>query len=81
MKTHVIVKFHELALKGRNRPMFIRQLAENLRRATRGAGIERVWIGHMMVGLTLGEVADWPTVKQRVEDCFGVAKFFHQDAD
>ena len=56
--------------------MFIRTLANNLRRATRGTGVDRVWIGHMMVGLTLGEAADWSTVKQRLGDCFGVAKFF-----
>ena len=76
MKTHVIVKFHEPALKGRNRPMFLRALADNLRRASQGTGVERVWSGHMMIGLSLGEEADWPLVRERVGDCFGVAKFF-----
>ena len=76
MKTDVIVKFHELALKGKNRPMFVRALADNLRRACQGTDVERVWIGHMMVGLTLGEDGDWSLVRERVRDCFGVAKFF-----
>ena len=39
MKTHVIVKTHELALKGKNRPWFMRCLEENLRRATRSTGL------------------------------------------
>ena len=76
MKTHVIVKTHELALKGKNRPWFMRRLVDNLRSATRGAGVTRVWQGQLMVGLTLEDEEAWPLVKQRVRDCFGVAKFY-----
>ena len=71
------MKFHELALKGKNRPMFIRALADNLRRASQGTGVERVWTKHMMVGLRLGKETDWPLLQERIRDCFGVAKFFH----
>ena len=76
MKTYVIVKTHELALKGNNRPWFMRRLVDNLRVATQGTGVERVWQGHMMVGLTLSDEDAWPEVRDRVRDCFGVAKFF-----
>ena len=76
MKTYVIVKTHELALKGNNRPWFMRRLVDNLRVATKGTGVERVWQGHMMVGLTLSDEDAWPEVRDRVQDCFGVAKFF-----
>jgi thiamine biosynthesis protein ThiI len=76
MKTQVIVKTHEVALKGQNRPWFMRQLAENLRRATRGIGVERVWQARMMIGLTLADEDQWPEVRERVKDCFGVAKFY-----
>ena len=76
MKTCAIVKTHEIALKGRNRPWFMRRLADNLRRATKGAGVEEVWQGQMLVGLTLAEDVDWQLVKGRIKDCFGVAKFF-----
>ena len=41
METHVIVKTHELALKGKNRPWFMRMLVQNLRSATRGTGVAR----------------------------------------
>ena len=76
MTTQVIVKTHELALKGKNRPWFMRRLVDNLRNATRGAGVARVWQGQMMVGLTLEDEAAWPLVKKQVRDCFGVAKFY-----
>ena len=76
METHVIVKTHELALKGKNRPWFMRRLTENLRNATQGAGVSRVWQAQLMIGLTLEDENAWPVVKERVRDCFGVAKFF-----
>ena len=76
MDTHVIVKTHELALKGNNRPWFMRRLVENLRLATRGTGVKAVWQGHLFVGLTLADESDWPNVRDRVRECFGVAKFF-----
>lgn len=54
----------------------MRRLADNLRRCTKGAGVEDVWQGQMMVGLTLADDADWEEVRDRIKDCFGVAKFF-----
>ena len=76
MKSHVIVKTHELALKGKNRPWFMRRFVENLRTATLGTGVQAVWKSHLLVGLTLGNEADWPAVSEKVRNCFGVAKFF-----
>ncbi len=76
MKTHVIVKTHELALKGKNRPWFLRKLTENLRTATEGSGVSKVWQAQLMIGLSLEDDGAWPEVKNRVMDCFGVAKFF-----
>ena len=76
MKTHVIVKTHELALKGKNRPWFLRKLTENLRTAAEGAGVSKVWQAQLMIGLSLEDDSAWPEVKNRVLDCFGVAKFF-----
>ena len=56
--------------------MFIRRLASNLRRAIKGTGVERVWQQHLMICLALRDDADWDTVRQRVGDCMGVAKFY-----
>ncbi|PKB78355.1 MAG: tRNA 4-thiouridine(8) synthase ThiI [SAR202 cluster bacterium Io17-Chloro-G9] len=76
MQTDVIVKTHELALKGKNRPWFMRHLVDNLRQATRDAGVKRVWQGQLLVGLTLEDESAWPLVSEKIRDCFGVAKFF-----
>ena len=76
MNPHVIVKTHELALKGKNRPWFMRKLVNNLRTATLETGVQSIWREHMTVGLTLEDEASWPAVRGRVEQCFGVAKFF-----
>ena len=54
----------------------MRKLTDNLRVATRGAGVERVWQGQLMVGLTLSDDECWPEVKSRIKDVFGVAKFY-----
>jgi thiamine biosynthesis protein ThiI len=76
LKAHAIVKTHELALKGKNRPWFMRKLTDNLRTATKGAGVEKVWQGQLMVGLTLSSEDCWPEVKSRLKEVFGVAKFY-----
>ena len=76
LKSHAIVKTHELALKGKNRPWFMRKLTDNLRTATRGSGVERIWQEQLMVGLTLEDEDCWPEVKSRLKDVFGVAKFY-----
>jgi thiamine biosynthesis protein ThiI len=76
LKSHAIVKTHELALKGKNRPWFMRKLTDNLRIATRGSGVERIWKGQLMVGLTLSDEECWPEVKSRLKEVFGVAKFY-----
>ena len=74
--SQVVVKTHEIFLKGKNRPWFMRRLADNLRQATRDVGVQRVWQGRMMVGLTLEDEVAWPEVCERVKNCFGVAKFY-----
>ena len=76
LKSHAIVKTHELAVKGKNRPWFMRKLTDNLRIATRGSGVERIWKGQLMVGLTLSDEECWPEVKSRLKEVFGVAKFY-----
>ena len=76
LKSHAIVKTHELALKGKNRPWFMRKLTDNLRTATKGSGVEKLWQGQLMVGLTLSNEDCWPEVKTRLKDVFGVAKFY-----
>ena len=54
----------------------MRRLTENLRSATKGTGVEKVWQAQLMIGLSLEDESSWLVVKDRVRECFGVAKFF-----
>jgi thiamine biosynthesis protein ThiI len=71
----IVVHYKELALKGRNRPWFIRMLIRNLQAALAGlhvAGIRQV-VGRIEVEFA-GD-ADWAQVRERVRKVFGVAYF------
>ena len=71
----VLVRFHEIGLKGKNQPMFVRRLVENLERATAGLGVERVWATRMLVRMRLAPEADWDAVRARAATVFGAVKF------
>ena len=71
----VLVRFHEIGLKGKNQPMFVRRLVDNLERATAGLGVERVWATRMMVRMRLAPEADWEAVRARTATVFGAVKF------
>lgn len=70
----VLVRFHEIGLKGKNQPMFVEQLVANLRRATAGLGVERVWSTRMLVQMRLAPGADWDAVRVRAQQVFGAVK-------
>ncbi len=72
----VILRFHEVALKGKNRPLFVNALVANARRATAGLGVRRVWADRMMVRLDLEPERDWDAIKERLGQVFGVVKFY-----
>ncbi|HXZ25614.1 MAG TPA: tRNA uracil 4-sulfurtransferase ThiI, partial [Nitrospiria bacterium] len=71
----VVVHYHELALKGRNRPRFLARLTANLRRATKGLGVAAIRALPGRVVLDLGEGADGDAVGRRVAEVFGVANY------
>ena len=70
----VLVRFHEIGLKGRNRPAFVAQLVDNLGRATAGLGVEEVRAARMLVRMRLAPDADWDAVRERAARVFGVVK-------
>ena len=70
----VLVRFHEIGLKGKNQPMFVEQLVANLKRASAGLGVERVWSTRMMVRMRLAPGADWEAVRLRAQQVFGAVK-------
>ena len=71
----IIVHYHEIALKGKNRPWFIERLVTNLRDATADLGITKVRALMGRIELSLGPEANWETVRDRVERIFGIANF------
>ena len=70
MMENVIIKFHELALKGKNRPMFIRRLSRNLKQAVRGTGVKQVWQGHMLIGVAQERMRNGFRGKVEEDDCW-----------
>jgi thiamine biosynthesis protein ThiI len=70
----VIVHYQEIALKGRNRPWFIRQLVRNIREATADLRVGvRAIVGR--IELTLPPRAEWEVVRERLGRVFGVGNF------
>lgn len=70
----ILIRFHEIALKGKNRPIFVKALVENIRRATMGLGVTRVWAEHMLIRGTLESTADWEIVRKRIAQVPGAIK-------
>jgi len=76
MEQHVMVRFyHEIALKGGNRPWFLRQMGNNLKRALAGTGITTFKRDSMMATFKLKSPDQWPLVKERLEHVIGVERF------
>jgi thiamine biosynthesis protein ThiI len=71
-----MVRVHEIALKGKNRPLFFNQLEQNLRQALRGMSVDQVKKRHMGVEITLAPEAIWDGIENRIKQVFGVVKFY-----
>lgn len=72
---NVIVHYHEIALKGRNRPFFVERLADNLRQVVSDLPGRRVDVlaGRLMVGVH--DSVPWPTLRDRLAMVFGIANY------
>jgi thiamine biosynthesis protein ThiI len=71
----LVVHYHEISLKGGNRPLFIRRLGRNLQEATAGCGVRglRRLPGRLVLDLAPG--ADLDLLRARVATVFGIANF------
>src|SRR5688500_3708650 len=70
----IAVRYHEIALKGRNRPFFVHRLVANLRQVTSDLG-GRV---EALAGRVTVEVPDdvpWPRIEERVASTPGIANY------
>src|SRR5574337_81564 len=70
-----LIHYHEIALKGKNRNFFLKQLEANLLAATRDldCGPLRRPAGRLF--LTMGEETSWEVLRQRLSRVFGIANF------
>lgn len=70
-----IVHYHELALKGRNRDFFERQLIGNIRTALKDLGATRIESLPGRLRVALPESLKDDVVKERLSAVFGIANF------
>ncbi|HLB28889.1 MAG TPA: tRNA uracil 4-sulfurtransferase ThiI [Dehalococcoidia bacterium] len=75
MQQVVVVHFAEVALKGRNKPFFVRRLMENLRQATLGTAVRAVRQGPNRVFLWIDGEAHWEELSRRIGGVPGVKNF------
>jgi thiamine biosynthesis protein ThiI len=71
----IVVHYKELALKGRNRPWFVKLLVRNLRAALAGLDIRAITPVMGRIEIELGAAAAWDVVRDRVRRVFGIANF------
>jgi thiamine biosynthesis protein ThiI len=72
---NIVVHYAELGLKGRNRPRFLDQLDEGIRRALRPLAPPRIQRLYGRVLVTLPDDVPFEAVVPRLSGCFGVAYF------
>jgi thiamine biosynthesis protein ThiI len=71
----ILVRYHEIALKGRNRPFFVAKLVANLKRATADLAGIRVKSYAGRVSLDAPDAVDWTTLAARLKAVFGIANY------
>src|SRR5438094_317454 len=72
---YVIAHYHELALKGRNRPFLVDRLVRNLREALRGVTHCHVESLAGRIRISLDDPTQWSTIRTRLDAVFGLATF------
>lgn len=72
---HIVIRYHEIALKGRNRQFFVDRLAQNLRQATSDLGPVEVQPRWGRVSVEAGDSVPSELLRARVGSVLGVANF------
>lgn len=75
IKRGVIVHYHELALKGRNRSFFEQRLTRNLRLTLKNLGITNVTSLNGRIHIGLKDHQPWEPVQSRISRVFGISHF------
>jgi thiamine biosynthesis protein ThiI len=72
---NILVHYHEIALKGRNRPFFVSRLVRNLRALTSDLGVGPIRALPGRILLTAADNTPWEVLRERVARVYGVANF------
>ena len=75
----VLVRYHEIALKGKNRPFFVDKLARNLRHVTSDMPGTRVRVLAARLEVDAPESVPWDALRERIGSVFGIANFSRTD--
>jgi tRNA uracil 4-sulfurtransferase len=70
-----VVRYHEIALKGRNRPFFVQRLVDSLRQATADFPAARVQTLDGRLSVEVSDEVGWERMRERLATVFGVANF------
>ena len=73
--TSFVVHYQEIALKGKNRPWFLKRLVRNLRRAVADLDVKEVKTVMGRIEVVLGPTADPAVVGERIRTVFGIANY------
>ena len=71
----IVIHYHELALKGKNRPWFLGKLVRNLRRAVADLDVTAVRPLMGRIEMVLGPTATREQVGERIRHTFGIGNF------
>ena len=71
-----MIRVHEIALKGKNRPMFLKRLENNLRQTLKGLPVENIKRTHIGVEITSTSEDAWEEISEKIKLVFGVVKFY-----
>lgn len=71
----ILVHYHEIALKGRNRPFFVERLAGNLRLAFSDVAGSKVHVLAGRLAVELPDATPWDLTRERLSKVFGVANY------
>ncbi|MDP1571384.1 MAG: tRNA uracil 4-sulfurtransferase ThiI [Vicinamibacterales bacterium] len=71
----VIAHYQEIALKGKNRPWFLRRLIHNLEAVFEDLDVRKVRAPMGRIEIELGAEASWAEIRARLQRVFGLANF------
>ncbi len=71
----VVIHYHEIALKGENRPMFVRRLVRNIRDLLTDMQGISIQAPRGRILMRLDKDLPWPELQERLRRVFGVANF------